>query len=239
MRTTRGTGARTLRDSALRPVSVRAQVLERIRRAIILLELAPGTGLSENDLATEIGVSRTPVLESLILLREQGLVEVVPQVGTFVAPVDLERVKVAQFIREAVECTALAQVALPLSAASVADLRAVLADQQDTVAAEDHDAFFDLDEAFHRGLLLLSGHEGAWSTVHGAKSHLDRARRLSLIDTRPVAELIRQHSAVLDHLVAGEVEPAVAALRAHLRTVFEDVERIRIARPDYFTGQGN
>ena len=64
-------------------------MLEQLRRRITSLELLPGAPLSENELATQLGVSRTPVRESLIVLVEEGLVSVVPQVGTFVAPIDL------------------------------------------------------------------------------------------------------------------------------------------------------
>lgn len=107
-------------------LSARDRTLDTIRRAIITLELKPGTPLSENELATELAVSRTPVRESLILLREEGLVEVYPQVGTFVSLVDPERVRQAQFIREAVECTSLAQARPPFSADHVGDRKSVV-----------------------------------------------------------------------------------------------------------------
>jgi DNA-binding GntR family transcriptional regulator len=65
--------------------SARVIVHEILRQRIIELDFAPGEPLSESDLAGKLGVSRTPVRESLILLAEEGLVDVVPQVGTFVS----------------------------------------------------------------------------------------------------------------------------------------------------------
>jgi len=209
--------------------------LDTLRRAVITLELKPGAPLSENELAAELAVSRTPVRESLILLREEGLVEVYPQVGSFVSLVDPERVGQAQFIREAVECTSLAQARPPFSPEHVADLRTNLRAQHEAHAAGDHDRFFALDEEFHRALLALAGHESAWGTVNAAKAHLDRARRLSLIDTRPMGALAEQHTQVVDAIEEGRLDDAVAALRSHLRAVFEDVERIRAVSPEYFT----
>ena len=88
-------------------LSVRDQTLETLRRRIISLQLPPGEPLSENELAQELGVSRTPVRESLILLREEGLVQVYRQIGSFVSLVDLARVSEAQFVREAIECASL------------------------------------------------------------------------------------------------------------------------------------
>lgn len=215
-------------------VSSREATLDTLRRRIISLELAPGASLSENELSAELGVSRTPVRESLIVLREEGLVQVFPQVGTFVSLVDPERVAHAQFLREAIECASLAAVGYPVDPAGLLILRENLEAQDATARDADAERFFELDEQFHRELLVVGGHESAWATVTRAKAHLDRARRLSLIDTRPIAGLVEQHRAVVDALESGEVGAAVERLRTHLRAVFDDVEVIRTNRPELF-----
>ncbi|MFC4565799.1 GntR family transcriptional regulator [Nocardiopsis mangrovi] len=216
-------------------LSVRDRTLDTIRRGIITLKLRPGSALSENELAAELGVSRTPVRESLLLLREEGMVQVYPQVGSFVSLVDPERVKQAQFVREAIECASLTQVDPHAVRERIGGLRAILDAQKKTAQTGDHDRFFELDEEFHRALLALAGHESAWGTVNAAKAHLDRARRLSLIDTRPIGDLIDQHAEVVDAIEVADPAGAVDALRSHLRAVFDDVERIRAASPEYFS----
>lgn len=221
-------------DKAPAPrLSVRDQTLETLRRRIISLQLPPGEPLSENELAQELGVSRTPVRESLILLREEGLVQVFPQIGSFVSLVDLGRVAEAQFVREAIECASLGD--LVVDSAGIAGLREILADQQKAEAKADVEEFFRLDEDFHRELLRLAGHESAWAAVNSAKAHLDRARRLSLIDTRPVATLIEQHTAVVDALEGRNLADADSCLRTHLRGVFEDIKRIQSSSPNLFS----
>jgi GntR family transcriptional regulator, rspAB operon transcriptional repressor len=214
-------------------LSVRDRTLDTLRRRIISLELQPGEPLSENELAQELGVSRTPVRESLILLREEGLVQVFPQIGSFVSLVDLGRVAEAQFVREAIECASLGDAVV--DGAGIAGLRAILKDQWDAEAAGDIDEFFRLDEDFHRELLRLAGHETAWTAVNSAKAHLDRARRLSLIDTRPVSTLIEQHTAVVDALANNDRPGADSSLRIHLRGVFDDVKRIQATTPELFS----
>ena len=214
-------------------LSVRDQTLETLRRRIISLQLPPGEPLSENELAQELGVSRTPVRESLILLREEGLVQVFPQIGSFVSLVDLGRVSEAQFVREAIECASLKDVAV--DAAGLAGLREILRGQSGAEASGDVEEFFRLDEEFHRELLRLAGHESAWAAVNSAKAHLDRARRLSLLETRPIATLIQQHAAVVDALEANNLADADSSLRLHLRGVFEDVQRIQQATPQLFS----
>ena len=214
-------------------LSVRDQTLETLRRRIISLQLSPGEPLSENELAQELGVSRTPVRESLILLREEGLVQVFPQIGSFVSLVDLVRVSEAQFVREAIECASLRDAVV--DDAGIAGLREILQSQTDADSSGDVEEFFRLDEDFHRELLRLGGHESAWAAVNSAKAHLDRARRLSLIDTRPISTLIEQHTAVVDALQANNLNDADSSLRLHLRGVFEDVKRIQATTPGLFS----
>ena len=227
-----------MRPVRLQRGTAREQTLETLRREIISLHLAPGASLSENELAAEHGVSRTPVRESLILLQGEGLVQVYPQVGTFVSLVDPERVAEAQFIREAIECTSLDSARLPLSPADVDALSDNLSRQVSVAERNDTNTFFELDEEFHRTLLRIAGHDSAWSTVTSQKAHLDRARRLSLVHTRPLTTLVRQHRDVADALIAGDKATAISHLRTHLRAVFDDIAAIRTARPELFSDSG-
>ncbi|GGY16181.1 GntR family transcriptional regulator [Streptomyces minutiscleroticus] len=210
----------------------RRVVHETLRRQVLTLELPPGSALSENELAAALGVSRTPVRESLILLAEEGLVQVFPQVGSFVSRVDPERVADAQFLREAVELAALDDLPADLDADLVAELRDNLAAQQRP--GIDVEEFFTLDEEFHRGLLGLSSHGRAWSTVASAKGHLDRARRLGLYEAGSPAVFADQHQEIFQAVLDNDVERARSRMRRHLRAVFEDIEQIRSRSPELF-----
>lgn len=210
----------------------RRVVYETLRRKVLTLELPPGAALSENELAANLGVSRTPVRESLILLAEEGLVQVFPQVGSFVSRVDPESVADAQFLREAVELAALDDLPPDLDPGHVEALRENLARQQEP--GIDLEEFFGLDEEFHHGLLRLSGHARAWSTVVSAKGHLDRARRLGLYEADSPTEFVDQHLEIFRAVVDHDIERARSTMRRHLRAVFEDIERIRARSPELF-----
>ena len=206
---------------------------DELRRRVVTLQLLPGAPLSENELAAELGISRTPVRESLILLSQEGLVQVFPKVGSFVSRVDPELVADAQFLREAVELASLDDIPPEPDPAQVAALRENIVRQQG--ANDDPEAFFALDEEFHLGLLRLAGHERTWPTVAAAKGHLDRARRLGLTEN-PSTQIFReQHAAVLDALLRGDRDEARSLLRAHLRAVFADIERVRQRSPELFS----
>lgn len=207
-------------------------VYGELRRRVLTLELQPGTPLSENELAAELGVSRTPIRDALMLLSQEGLVQVFPRIGSFVSRVDPQRVADAQFLREAVELASLDDV----PAVPDADLTAEL---QDNIARQrraegDLEEFFRLDELFHQGLMRLAGHEGTWPAVVAAKAHLDRARRLGLWEVGSVQVFVEQHASVLDALLRGGAAEARPLMRTHLRTVFDDIERVRARSPELF-----
>ena len=216
-----------------RKVTAREAAYKELKQRIVSLTLAPGSPLSENELAECLSVSRTPVRESLILLAEEGLVQVFPQLGTFVSRVDTDKVADAQFVREAIEIASLRDAVAARTDEDIEALRSNLALQ--AAPGLNMDAFFELDEKFHQSLMSAGGHSAAWRSVESAKAHLDRARRLGLRDTRPIDELILQHTAIVDAVENADFDAADRAMRDHLRAVFDDVERIKAASPHLFS----
>src|SRR5262245_15424093 len=97
-------------------------VYTSVRDAIIATELEPGQQISENELAARLGVSRTPVREALARLRDDRLVEIVPQLGTFVSRISVDGVDDAQFLREALECSAVRLAAQRCAATDLREL---------------------------------------------------------------------------------------------------------------------
>ncbi|MEV4776775.1 GntR family transcriptional regulator [Microbacterium sp. LTA6] len=216
-------------EPVIRPTA-RALAYGRIRDDIVHGVFAPGALLSENELAAALGLSRQPVREALLLIAQEGLVEVRPQSGTYVTRIDPDRVREAQFIREAIELASLAACSAP-SEDDERMLRDIIARQR---SASDRDAFYPLDEEFHRALLGLAGHANAWAAVSAAKGHLDRARYVGMSATRAVQDYVDDHERVLDALAAGDADAAIGALREHLRFVFDDLEAVRARHPELF-----
>ncbi len=87
------------------------RVYRELRRRIRGLELQPGSRLQKNEIAVEFGVSRAPVSEAIAWLAEEGLVDVYPQSGSFVAPIRPEDVREALLIRTGLEVEAVRRVA--------------------------------------------------------------------------------------------------------------------------------
>lgn len=221
--------------SRRRGSTARDIVVAELRRRILDLTLQPGSPVAENELADELAVSRTPVREALILLVNEGFVEIYPQMGTFVSRIDPAAVAESQFIREALELASLRQLAPVIDADQLAELRTILQQQRTAVSATDIEQFFELDEKLHRTLMAFANHGSAWNVVASAKAHLDRARRVTLPVADTLERMLHQHTDIIDQLASGDVEASDHALRSHLREVFRDVESVKAEAPHYFS----
>ena len=212
----------------------RAHVYTTLRDAIVSAQLAPGRQISENELAALLGVSRTPIREALQRLREERLVAIVPQLGTFVTHISEAAVSDAQFVREALECAAIRGTALRARDADLGALEAIIRRQDAAREANDFDRFYTLDDELHHLLCDLSGHDIAWALSQRAKGHLNRIRRLSMPEPGYMMEMIAEHRAVVSAVAAHDPDDAEDKLRHHLRMVLSNLPAIREQPPDYF-----
>ncbi len=210
----------------------RPQVYAALRHAIVSVQFAPGRQLSENELADWLGVSRTPVREALVRLRDDRLVEIKPQLGTFVTRISVSAVADAQFIREALECAAIRLATEKATREDVNALKGIV--KRQTEVTEDLDRWYLLDDEFHAALTGLSGHGVAWDLVQRADAHLNRVRRLSLPQPRYLQEMVAEHRLVVRAVERGDVDAAEEALRHHLRMVVSGLDTLRQQHPDYF-----
>jgi DNA-binding GntR family transcriptional regulator len=219
---------------ARRAPSISEQVFRTLRSAIVTMRLKPGEALSEQDIASRLEVSRQPVREAFIKLSEDGLLRVLPQRGTFVMKISTEAVANARFVREAVECAIAREAARRIGDSDLATLKTLIAEQRKAAKADDAEAFFVLDEEFHRSLAAASGCAYAWKVIESAKAQMDRVRFLSLPEATPMRRLIAQHKAVLDGITARSGAAAASAMQLHLREILSSLPRLAAKYPAMF-----
>ena len=209
-----------------------------LKDAILSARFAPGTPLSDQQFAQELGTSRTPVREAILRLQLEGLVRVVPQVGTFVSRLDLDAIRDALFVRECVECGALEALAEAGGPAPSRDTLAPLAEavaaHRRAVADDDLEAAMAADERFHRELLELCGRGGVWPVVRQAREAGRRLRALSVPRLAGGRRSAVQHRAILAALELGRPAEAAAVLRAHIRMNVEFATTLAREWPESF-----
>ncbi|CAM5596574.1 GntR family transcriptional regulator [Mycolicibacterium aubagnense] len=212
--------------------TVGPQVYRLLRRRIIQAELLPGERLSESEVAKSLSVSRQPVREAFIKLSEEGLVQVLPQRGTFVTKISVAAVMDARFVREAIEADVVRMVAESRTADAIDELRRQVA-QQKSVPHNDRAAFLRLDELFHRTLAASAGKSYAWNVIEGVKAQMDRVRFLS-VDDMHVTRLIDQHERIVEAIAGGDQNGAEQAMRLHLREILNSLPAIASGRAELF-----
>ncbi|WP_158783570.1 GntR family transcriptional regulator [Pantoea sp. BAV 3049] len=213
---------------------VNQQIYRFLRQDIVTCAIPPGSLLSEKEVSARFSVSRQPVREAFIKLAEAGLVQVLPQRGTFVRKISAQRVADGRFIREAVEVAVIRRAAVEASAESLALLQHNL--QLQRISAERHDSqgFLLLDDEFHRLIAQSINCELAWETVENIKAAMDRVRFLTLSKVSPPESLIQQHEEIYQALVARDAGEAEKALRRHLQEMIFSITPIAEQNSEWF-----
>jgi DNA-binding GntR family transcriptional regulator len=211
--------AAAVRRASMRGESVSAAIGAALRADIVALRRKPGEAISEKDIAARFGVSRTPVREALLRLKDENLVEIVPQSGTFVARISVPELVEAIVVRTSLEGTMARLAAERGDAAGLDAVEETLERQEIASSAGDREAFHQADEDFHSAIAEAAGHPRVWGLVQTVKIQLDRYRRLTLPVPGRMATVIAEHRPILAALRARDPERAAAAMASHLEAL--------------------
>ena len=172
------------------------QVFERLRNAIIALELPPGAPLSRAELAGQFGVSSTPVRDALMRLEEEGLVDVFPQHATVVSQIDVGPRATGAFPAPGAGAGDRPAPCRQSRSALVIRLDHAIALQQQFAKAGDFEAFIAADNDFHAQLYTAAGKQDLWMLVRSRSGHIDRLRRLHLPSPGKAQNIVRHHKLI-------------------------------------------
>lgn len=211
----------------------REYALRTLKENIIRLELAPGSMLSENELAAQMGLSRTPVREALVDLAKVDIVEIYPQRGSAIARIDYGLVEEARFMRLVLEKAVVEQVCALATPADIRRLRQNLRLYRELMEQGDSDGGLDTDNNFHRLLFQIARKERVFELIRNLSIHFDRVRRLSLSAVKDT-KVLADHADIVDAVEARHVQLAVRRMEEHLTRYQYDAEILRETYPDYF-----
>lgn len=219
----------------VRNAALAHQVHARLRSDILFARLRPGQALSENQLAEQLGVSRTPVREAIQALVREHLVVVRPQRGTQVARLSMQRIREALFVREAVEShvirTLLAQ---PLTPQGLASIDVSLASHRQALAGGKLEETMQADADFHHNLLALCGMEGVWPIVAHARDLHQQVRAIAVPELQSGQQALQDHLQIADALRGGDAAQATTMMGRHLQHNETLTRKIADLHPDYF-----
>jgi len=217
--------------------SLAGRVYQSLKDAILSLAMQPGEILRKGEICAQLGVSRSPVSEAVTRLAAEGLVDVVPQAGTFVSRFSMEEVREGAFLREALELAAVERVAEIIEEEQLVELRRNLRVQEALVADEDFAGFYRLDAELHALILSFTGFRRLAQIAETSWLQVNRARQLILPNPGRVAETLDEHRRIVAALEARNPAAAREATRLHLRQLLRYLEPLEREHPELFQGR--
>lgn len=197
-----------------------------IKEGIMSLELRPGQEISEIELAEALQISRTPIREVMTKLREENLVKVIPQVGTYVSKIKLKLIEEAAFMRFTLEKEVLKLSCETFPQDKLLELKKNVAIQEVLLHQEGMEMdFHKLDTDFH--LIIFKGNkkENVWEAINRLGTHYNRIRVLSEIENR--FELaIAQHKQIITIIENKQIDLVEKVMAEHIMEPIKQWEKL-------------
>jgi DNA-binding GntR family transcriptional regulator len=209
--------------------SLATNAYDRIKAEIFDFCLLPGDRFTETEVAARMGVSRTPVREALYRLEREGYIDVSPRNGWSVKSFDFTLFENLYDVRIVLELEAVRRLCEMEPPADLAELRATwLAGPAQRL--REPGVVCDLDEAFHRQLLLAAGNPEMTRIHHELTERIRIIRRLDFTQPDRIDVTYGEHAQILAHVMNRELAQAQSLLRSHIEASKSMVRRITLHR---------
>lgn len=206
--------------------SLREMVFETIRNAIVMGKLKPGERLMEVQLAEQLGVSRTPVRESIRKLELEGLVKMEPRRGAYVTPLRVKDFKEMMEIRRALEGLSAELAAVHATDEEIEKLRETNQLFKESALANDEKGIMSHDIEFHDTLYQSSQNEKLSTMINSLREQLQRIRMEYVQNIEDKIPLIGQHEVIIDCIEKKDALGACAAAASHIARTEEDMLKV-------------
>ncbi len=226
-------------ERAMRPLShfdgtLANRVYLTLKQAIMSLDYQPGDILKKAYICSALGVSRSPVSEAIARLSAEGLVDVVPQAGTFVSRFSWREIREGAFLREALELAAVEMVARGVTEPQLVLLRRNLRVQQALIDDNDFAGFYQMDTAMHELIMGFTGHQRLAHLAETSWLQVNRARQLILPTPGRVQATLEEHRGIVDAIALRDVAKARAATKYHLGQLITLLKPLERDHPELF-----
>lgn len=213
--------------------SGRDYALRNIKENIVNLELAPGSQISENELAAEMGLSRTPVREALIELSKVGILETHPQRRSTVSLIDYDLVEESRFMRYQLECAVAELVCVIAGPVDIERLNANIRLQSFYLDGTYTNELMALDNQFHGMLFEIAKKSRVFQLIQNLSIHFDRVRGLALSAEKDL-KVVQDHQELVEFIRQRDGMAARGLMEVHLNRYRIDAAEIRGIYPQYF-----
>ena len=199
-----------------RPKSLTGLVVEELRARILDGRLRLGSALSENAVAAEMGLSKTPVREALLQLKMERLVEVQPKRGTYVFRIAADQVAMISELREVLEVAALARAMERNAGPLAAGLARITGEMSEALRSDDSARYRALDGQFHQTIIDLCGNSYFTEAYSQIGFHIQALRSRLSKEARLNRQSLKEHREMVRLIKGGEVTAVQELMRTHI-----------------------
>jgi len=201
--------------------NLRERVYKALKEMIIIQEIPPGEKLDEDSLASQLGVSRTPVRESLYRLENEGIVKIIPRRGAFIVKHSKESINEILSVREVLEGLSAREAASHITDAALEVLESLSEKFSESNVRLLSKEYLQVDVKFHKTIIEASKNEWLISLMNILNDHIQMLRlRTVTFQGRPEQSL-SEHRRILEALKARDPLLAESLMREHINNVRE------------------
>lgn len=218
--------------SALTKIQARPDLVDEVYKSLLDAisdgSLAPGTRITQEEIAEQMAVSRSPVLQALRLLKKDGLVQDAPGRGIVIADMDAQWIGNLYQVRGALDA-----LAARLAAAREIDIGSeIIAAGRLAARGQDVKAMIEADIAFHGAVYKASGNPLIVATTEVHWAHLRRVMGAALQSPERRESIWDDHEAIANAIAAGHVELAGELCERHVTIARQNLmARMQEAEP--------
>lgn len=207
-----------------------------LRDEILSFRMQPGMFIDKIEVCDKLSVSKQPVTAALTRLEQEGLVEIYPQRGSYVARLRLGAMSESLFIRSALEAAMVRRIAAEGNDVLFFALNKNLEQQEAALETGNVSRFYTLDMDFHTAIAHASPYSQVSSLIEVGLATVKRCLELFRPDGSSLQEAYGFHKRILDALVARDGETAGNEMTAHVAEYKAMLRRFAETRPELFVG---
>ncbi|MBO7743662.1 GntR family transcriptional regulator [Paenibacillus sp. MWE-103] len=213
---------------------IRDFVYAALKKNIMELRLEPGQFISEKELVEMLQVSRTPIREALVKLTQEELIETTPQKGSIISLIDLQHAEESRFVRKTLESAVVREACGLLDKEQVLHLQHLVSLQELCQSEQNYGRLFELDEEFHKSIMIGCGRARTWGLIQQMATHDNRIRILRLASDSDWKIILAQHRGIVRAIKERDPDQAESMLRDHLDLVVIEKENLKQKHAKFF-----
>lgn len=208
---------------------LRDVVFNTLREAILKGDIAPGERLMELDLASKLGVSRTPIREAIRKLELEGLVKMAPRKGAEVAEITFEDLRDVLEVRKNLEELAVDLACKRATQEDVKHLYELHEEFKESLKTGDLTVMAEADEAFHDGIYESTKNKRLIQIINNLREQMYRYRLECIKDVELRNTLVSEHQELVETIESRRTESAKKVVQTHInnqeKTIVENLTK--------------